>query len=380
MTHTYAEHFDEIARAIGGLRRLGIGRGDRFALMMANSPEYLVLFQAALLGGGVVNPLNLRFAPKELAYVLKDSGSTVCFVDQHFAGLIDSVKEEAGLEHVILVGGGDGPHTMTYADFLASGEPVIPEEGEESDPVVLMYTGGTTGLPKGVLSNQRGQMMNLYHCLIGLPYERGETFLLQTPMFHAASTLTMTSMPVVGGHIVTVPMFEPVGRHARDPCVRTTLHGDGADDDRDDALASGLRARGAGTAPAHRIRRLPDAPGAAREVGVPVPGLEPLAGLRHDRGVTDPDDPATRGPPCGRPVAAIRRRGGDRRRAVDPRLPTTTSSPSACPAKCVHVAATTWSSTGTSPRRPTMPSPAAGTTRVMRGTSMPTGTCIWSTG
>ena len=50
---------------------------------------------------------------------------------------------------------------------------------------MLMYTGGTTGLPKGVLSNQRGQMMNLYHCLIELPYERGETFLLQTPMFHA---------------------------------------------------------------------------------------------------------------------------------------------------------------------------------------------------
>jgi acyl-CoA synthetase (AMP-forming)/AMP-acid ligase II len=210
VTHTYTEHFDEVARAIGGLRELGVGRGDRFALMMANSPEYLVLFHAALLGGGVVNPLNLRFAPKELAYVLKDSGSTVCFVDQHFAPIIDSVKEEAGLEHVILLGDGDVPHTMTYADFLASAEPVIPEEGEESDPVVLMYTGGTTGLPKGVLSNQRGQMMNLYHCLIGLPYERGETFLLQTPMFHAASTLTMTAMPAVGGHIVTVPMFEPV--------------------------------------------------------------------------------------------------------------------------------------------------------------------------
>jgi long-chain acyl-CoA synthetase len=210
-THTYAEHFDEVALAIGGLRQLGVGRGDRFAVMMANSPEYLALFHAALLGGGVVNPLNLRFAPKELAYVLKDSGSSVCFVDQHFAPIIDQVKEEAGLEHVILVGDGDVPHTMTYADMLAAAQPVIPDEGEESDPVVLMYTGGTTGLPKGVLSDQRGQMMNLYHCLMTLPYGRDSTFLLQTPMFHAASTLTMTSLPAVGGHIVTVPMFEPVG-------------------------------------------------------------------------------------------------------------------------------------------------------------------------
>jgi long-chain acyl-CoA synthetase len=211
VTHTYREHFDEIALAIGGLRQLGVGRGDRFAVMMANSPEYLVLFHSALLGGGVVNPLNLRFAPKELAYVLRDSGSTVCFVDQHFAPIIEQVKQEAGLEHVVLVGDGDVPHTMTYADMLAAASPVMPEEGEESDPVVLMYTGGTTGLPKGVLSDQRGQMMNVYHCLMTLPYSRNSRFLLQTPMFHAASTLTMTSLPAVGGHIVTVPMFEPVG-------------------------------------------------------------------------------------------------------------------------------------------------------------------------
>lgn len=210
VTRTYREHFEDVARAVGGLRELGVERGDRFALMMVNSPEYLVLFHAALLGGGVVNPLNLRFAPKELAYVLQDSGSKVCFVDQHFAPIIDQVKEEAGLEHVILVGEGDAAHTRTYADLLASATPLIPEEGEESDPVVLMYTGGTTGLPKGVLSNQRGQVMNLNHCLMTLPYERDSTFLLQTPMFHAASTLTMTSLPAAGGHIVTVPMFEPV--------------------------------------------------------------------------------------------------------------------------------------------------------------------------
>ena len=210
VTHTFQEHLDEVAQAIGGLRHLGIGRGDRFALMMANSPEYLVLFHAALLGGGVVNPLNLRFAPKELAYVLRDSGSTVCFVDEHFAPIIEQVKDEAGLEHVILVGNGDGPHTLRYADLLTSAAPVIPDEGDESDPVVLMYTGGTTGLPKGVLSDQRGQIMNAYHCMMTLPYRRATSFLLQTPMFHAASTLTMTSLPAAGGHIVTVPMFEPV--------------------------------------------------------------------------------------------------------------------------------------------------------------------------
>ena len=210
VTRSYAEHLDRVARAIGGLQGLGIGGGDRFALMMANSPEYLELFHAAMLGGGVVNPLNLRFAAAELAYVLKDSGSTVCFVDKIFAPLIDAVKVEAGLEHVILVGDGDVPHTGTYDDMLALSPAVIPHEGEESDPVILMYTGGTTGLPKGVLTSQRAQMLNAYHCVAGVALKRGNRTLLQTPMFHAASTGPMVCAPAVGGQIITLPMYEPV--------------------------------------------------------------------------------------------------------------------------------------------------------------------------
>ncbi|MFZ4721312.1 MAG: AMP-binding protein, partial [Ilumatobacteraceae bacterium] len=78
VTTTYAQHLDKVGRLIGGLQSLGVGRGDRFAVMTLNSPEYLELYHAAFLGGGVVNPLNLRFAPKELAYVLRDSGTKVC--------------------------------------------------------------------------------------------------------------------------------------------------------------------------------------------------------------------------------------------------------------------------------------------------------------
>jgi len=96
-TDTYAQHLDKVGRLIAGLRGLGVGRGDRFAVMTLNSPEYLQMYHAAFLGGGVINPLNLRFAPKELAYVLRDSGTKVCFVDGIFAPLIDALKEEAGL-------------------------------------------------------------------------------------------------------------------------------------------------------------------------------------------------------------------------------------------------------------------------------------------
>ncbi|MFZ9481318.1 MAG: AMP-binding protein [Ilumatobacteraceae bacterium] len=208
VTTTYAEHLDRVTRLIGGLRGLGVGSGDRFAVMTLNSPEYLEMYHAAFLGGGVINPLNLRFAPKELAYVLRDSGTKVCFVDFIFANLIDSVKEEAGLEHVVLVGGGDVPHTTTYEALLSS-NPVLPDETEETDPVVLMYTGGTTGLPKGVLLDQRAEILNAYHVMMTLPLSRDSVNLLQTPMFHAASMFSILGGPALGSHSVVIPMFEP---------------------------------------------------------------------------------------------------------------------------------------------------------------------------
>ncbi len=206
---TFSEHLDRIARTIGGLRTLGVERGDRFAVMTLNSAEYLELYHAAFLGGGVINPLNLRFAPKELAYVLRDSGTKVVFVDGFFAGLIDSVKEEAGIEHVVLIGQGDVPHTITYDQLLASSTPLIPEEGEETDPVVLMYTGGTTGLPKGVLLDQRAEILNAYHVMMTLQLDRDAVNLVQTPMFHAASMFGVLGGPAVGAHTVIVPMFDP---------------------------------------------------------------------------------------------------------------------------------------------------------------------------
>ena len=207
-SYSYAEHLDRVERLIGGMHGLGIRRTDRFAIMALNSPEYLQLYHAAFLGGGIVNPLNLRFAPRELVHVLRDSDTRICFVDPVFAPVIEAVREEAGLEHVVLIGHGDIPHTVTFDDLLTA-EPLLPAEGEETDPVLLMYTGGTTGMPKGVLIDQRAEILNAYHITITIHRGRGSVNLLQTPMFHAASIYAAVGGPALGGHTVILPMFEP---------------------------------------------------------------------------------------------------------------------------------------------------------------------------
>jgi acyl-CoA synthetase (AMP-forming)/AMP-acid ligase II len=209
---TYGQHVDRVARLANALRKeLSVERSDRFAVLALNSQRYLELWHAAFLGGGVINALNLRLAGKELAYILNDSESRVCFVDGFFAGLVDAVRGETGVEQVVLLGDGDVPHDVRYEDLLSAGDPTIPEEPEEDDPVVLMYTGGTTGLPKGVLLDQRAEMLNLYHVAMAFRFDESFVYLHQTPMFHAASMGGILGVAATGGTTTYVPAFEPGG-------------------------------------------------------------------------------------------------------------------------------------------------------------------------
>jgi long-chain acyl-CoA synthetase len=206
---TFGEHLDRVGRLASGLRSLGVQKSDRFAVMALNGHQFLECYHAAFLGAGVINPLNLRLAPKELEYILADSGTKVCFTDQFFAPVIDKVRAAVGIEHVVMIGTGDAPHDVDYEALLDSGTSTIPDEPEEDDAALLMYTGGTTGLPKGVLLDHRAEMLNLYHVMQVWDFNAADVFLHQTPMFHAASMGGMLGVPARGGASVFLSLFDP---------------------------------------------------------------------------------------------------------------------------------------------------------------------------
>jgi acyl-CoA synthetase (AMP-forming)/AMP-acid ligase II len=208
---TWATHGDRVLRLANAMRHeLGVGKGDRFAVLAVNSYRYLELYHAGFLGTGVINPLNLRLAARELAFILNDSGTEVIFTDWLFSGLLEQARPE--LEHlrqVVLLGDGDVPYDVKYEDLIEAGKPEVPPEPTEEDPAVLMYTGGTTGLPKGVVLSQRAEMLNLYHAAIAVGLGEDRIYLHQTPMFHAASMAAILGIPASGGVSVFVPLFKP---------------------------------------------------------------------------------------------------------------------------------------------------------------------------
>ena len=94
-------------------------------MMACNGHEFLELYHAGFLGAGIVNPLNLRLAGKELQFILADSGTEVVFVDavfaDHFARNIAEVRADLPLRHVVLIGDGDGPYDFRYEDLIKTG-------------------------------------------------------------------------------------------------------------------------------------------------------------------------------------------------------------------------------------------------------------------
>ncbi|MEO1061167.1 MAG: AMP-binding protein [Actinomycetota bacterium] len=214
------DHVDRSLRLADAHRRqLGLAKDDRFAVLAGNSRHYVNLWHTAFLGGGVVNPLNTRLAPKELEFILRDSGSRVLYVDATFAAVAHELRAALpDLESVVLLGDDDVPHDLRYDELAASGELTVADVGED-DLAVLMYTGGTTGLPKGVLHTQRAQTLNVYRMgfMFGF-FTETSTFLNATPMFHAGGAMGTMGMPCSGGTTVIHGTFDP-GRLIED-CER----------------------------------------------------------------------------------------------------------------------------------------------------------------
>jgi len=216
---TFASHIDRLLRLTSAMgSELGVEPGDRFAVLATNGHEYLELYHAAMFGAGIINPLNIRFTAAELAYVLNDSGSRVVFTDPVFATLLDRARDEEGakIDKLVVIGDGVGDgitgrdgNTLGYEELLAAGEPGMPPEPEEEDAAVLMYTGGTTGLPKGALLQQRAEVLNVYHVLFEIGLREERRFLFQSPMFHAAVVAGVLGIPASGATSVMIPLFDP---------------------------------------------------------------------------------------------------------------------------------------------------------------------------
>jgi acyl-CoA synthetase (AMP-forming)/AMP-acid ligase II len=154
MRRTYREFNARANMLADQLRKVGVRKGDRVAILQRNCPALLETLFATFKAGAVTVPINARLHPKEYAYILQDSGAKVLVFTDDFAAGIDSVRSELGAVEVF-VGIGQSPAwARPYEQFLAEGASVDQDHDCEPDDLAwLFYTSGTTGKPKGAMDS-----------------------------------------------------------------------------------------------------------------------------------------------------------------------------------------------------------------------------------
>jgi fatty-acyl-CoA synthase len=210
---TYRELNRRVNRLAAWLLEAGLQREDRCAYLAYNGIEVVELIFAAAKIGLILVPLNWRLAPKELAFILSDSKAETLFFDSEFSKTVYALRSEQGVSfkrQIVIGGKADGAEP--YEEALALHSDREPDAGERvgmDSPHIIMYTAGTTGLPKGAVLTQGCSFWNAVNLELDMGFRPADRDLLVLPMFHIGG-IGLFTLPMihVGGTVVIQRAFD----------------------------------------------------------------------------------------------------------------------------------------------------------------------------
>ncbi len=192
--YRYAELRDNVYRMANFLSGLGIGKGDRVAVLAVSRAEYIVLFFAAGRVGAILVPLNTRLALNEFLYYLEDSGPKALFYDAAHRAVAAWLKDRTKISQWVCL----DELSRTWAESPRSRPAEVPLTS--ADPHLIIYTSGTTGSPKGVIITHGMITWNSINTILGWGLSRGERTILHSALFYTA-----------GWNVFTLPLFHSLG-------------------------------------------------------------------------------------------------------------------------------------------------------------------------
>ena len=209
----YAELNAATNRVANGLLGLGVRKGDRVALLLMNGAEFVEGFFAVAKIGAVVVPLNWRLVPDELEFILADSGAKVVLYSSEFAvnaAELSSRGDRIGVEAWVQVGG-EAPDFASNFDAwtAAASNSEPPVRGDGDDLLFIMYTSGTTGLPKGVIHSHSTVLWAMLSIAATADIHYADRYLISLPMFHVGALAPVLGSLYRGVTLVVLKAFDP---------------------------------------------------------------------------------------------------------------------------------------------------------------------------
>lgn len=185
----FTELKERVYRVSNALMGLGVNKGDRVAVIQDNCLEYPEIYYGISKIGAIITPLNYRLIGKELIFLLNDSEANTLIIGKKFAETITPFKSELKfIKNYICIG--EKPEgMMNYDDLVSRSLTERPGAKVGADDVcALLYTGGTTGRPKGVVLTHRSWTTTAITQIVELGLGYGDTDLIVTPLFHVGSS------------------------------------------------------------------------------------------------------------------------------------------------------------------------------------------------
>ena len=182
---TYWELNERANRFANAMLRLGVGRGDRVAVLALNEPEYYDMLFGLGKIAAILVPINYRLAGPEIEFILSDSGARVFVFGKDFADTVDSIRSQIPAKELVAISD-EAPEWATSYETMIGGasaeEPAI--RGGDHDTLTILYTSGTTGRPKGAELSHSYYFWSSVNLMATLGTQIGDTPLVALPLFH----------------------------------------------------------------------------------------------------------------------------------------------------------------------------------------------------
>ncbi|MBF9044605.1 AMP-binding protein [Rhodobacterales bacterium HKCCE4037] len=197
----------QIKRLAGGLTERGVLPGGTIALLAPNLPEYPIVFHGVAWGGGTVTTINPTYTAPEIRHQLQDADAQMLVTISMFADVAREAMEGTGCRDLVVIDGDD--HALSLADLMGAELPEQAPVDVAEHVVVLPYSSGTTGRPKGVMLTHRNLVANITQSAAVAEIEEGDVTIAFLPFFHIyGMTVLMNLFLNQRAKIVTMPRFD----------------------------------------------------------------------------------------------------------------------------------------------------------------------------